>query len=102
MPTYSYICDACGHHFDRFQSVSDDPVDTCPNCGVQRVRRLIRGGSGLIFKGTGFYITDYARKSHSGGNGQPKTAKSDRKESPQTEKSTAATESKSSPSKDSD
>ena len=101
MPTYSYVCDTCGHHFDRFQSVSDDPVDICPNCGAQRVRRLIRGGTGLIFKGTGFYITDYARKSHSGGNGQPKTTKSDRKEDSRTEKSASKKESEST-SKDSD
>lgn len=62
MPTYSYACDACGHRFIRFQSINDEPVRECPDCGEEKVRRLISAGAGLIFKGTGFYLTDYARK----------------------------------------
>ena len=62
MPTYSYKCDACEQRFDRFQAMSDAPIQVCPHCGQSRVRRLITGGGGLIFKGSGFYITDYARK----------------------------------------
>lgn len=61
MPTYSYVCDACGHQFDRFQAMTDEPVKRCPSCGRKRIRRLIGAGAGLIFKGSGFYITDYAR-----------------------------------------
>ena len=62
MPTYSYACDACGHRFNRFQSINDAPIQECPDCGEEKVRRLISAGAGLIFKGTGFYLTDYARK----------------------------------------
>ncbi|MAD52246.1 MAG: zinc ribbon domain-containing protein [Candidatus Marinimicrobia bacterium] len=58
MPSYDYICKKCGHTFELFQSMSDSPRKTCPVCkGV--VRRLVSGGSGLIFKGSGFYLTDY-------------------------------------------
>ena len=57
MPTYEYECKKCGNTFDRFQSMSDDPVKICPSCGGE-VRRLINGGTGIIFKGTGFYIND--------------------------------------------
>ncbi len=58
MPTYDYICKKCRHTFELFQSMSDSPRKTCPVCkGV--VRRLVSGGSGLIFKGSGFYLTDY-------------------------------------------
>jgi len=57
MPTYEYECKSCGNIFDAFQSMSDEPLKTCPKCG-QAVRRLINGGSGVIFKGSGFYVTD--------------------------------------------
>ena len=63
MPTYSYECEACGHGFDMFQSMNDPNLTTCPQCHKERLRRLIGAGAGLIFKGSGFYITDYARKS---------------------------------------
>jgi putative FmdB family regulatory protein len=58
MPTYEYKCDSCGIEFERFQRISDDPITTCPECdgGVQR---LISTGGGLVFKGPGFYATDY-------------------------------------------
>lgn len=58
MPTYEYECEACGHAFERFQSMSDEPIRTCPECGGA-VRRLISAGGGLVFKGPGFYATDY-------------------------------------------
>jgi putative FmdB family regulatory protein len=58
MPTYEYVCRDCGHTFEKFQSITADPVDTCPVCSG-RVERLIGPGGGLIFKGSGFYITDY-------------------------------------------
>lgn len=61
MPTYEYECDACGHAFELLQSMSDRPVRKCPKCRKLRVRRLISGGAGVIFKGSGFYETDYKR-----------------------------------------
>ncbi|MFW6207936.1 MAG: FmdB family zinc ribbon protein [Spirochaetota bacterium] len=57
MPTYDYECKHCGHSFEHFQSMSDDPLAECPECGGV-LRRLIGGGSGIIFKGSGFHVTD--------------------------------------------
>jgi len=57
MPTYEYECKSCGHRFDCFQSIKDEPLKICPKCSKE-LRRLIYGGSGIIFKGNGFYITD--------------------------------------------
>jgi putative FmdB family regulatory protein len=60
MPTYEYQCQDCGYRFERFQMMNDEPIKTCPKCGL-RVRRLIGSGGGIIFKGTGFYATDYRK-----------------------------------------
>jgi putative FmdB family regulatory protein len=57
MPTYGYECKSCGYTFDVFQSMKDEPLKTCPQCGKE-IRRLINGGGGVIFKGSGFYVTD--------------------------------------------
>ena len=57
MPTYGYECNSCKHNFEVFQSMKDEPVKECPECG-KSVRRLINGGNGIIFKGNGFYVTD--------------------------------------------
>ena len=62
MPTYDYRCTACEHQFEAFQAMSADPLTECPVCG-DTVERLIGGGAGLVFKGSGFYITDYKNKS---------------------------------------
>ena len=59
MPTYEYRCDACGHAFELFHSITADPIRKCPKCKKLKVKRLIGTGAGLIFKGSGFYITDY-------------------------------------------
>ncbi len=59
MPTYEYLCSACGHKFEEFQTMSAKPTVICPKCKKRKVKRLISGGSGFIFKGSGFYITDY-------------------------------------------
>jgi putative FmdB family regulatory protein len=65
MPTYDYSCLKCGKDFEAFQSMKDAPLKVC-TCGKKgKVRRKIGGGAGLIFKGTGFYITDYKKKSGS-------------------------------------
>ncbi|HEU0016216.1 MAG TPA: zinc ribbon domain-containing protein [Longimicrobium sp.] len=58
MPTYEYRCPECGNEFEKFQSMSDEPVAPCPECGTNAQRRL-SGGAGFLFKGSGFYITDY-------------------------------------------
>ncbi|MCA9742631.1 MAG: zinc ribbon domain-containing protein [Deferribacteres bacterium] len=66
MPTYDYRCKTCGHQFEVFHSISAEPVQACPNCnGNGQVERLINGGIGLIFKGSGFYLTDYAKSNSS-------------------------------------
>jgi putative FmdB family regulatory protein len=57
MPTYDYKCTSCNLIFEHFQSMNDDPLSICPECGAE-VRRKIGGGSGLIFKGSGFYVND--------------------------------------------
>ena len=59
MPTYEYQCTACGHTFELFQSIKAAPIKKCPNCGKSKAKRLIGMGAGLLFKGSGFYITDY-------------------------------------------
>jgi putative FmdB family regulatory protein len=65
MPTYDYACAACGHRFERFESIHDDAAKACPKCGKKKARRRLGTGAGLIFKGSGFYTTDY-KKSSSG------------------------------------
>ena len=69
MPTYEYVCPKCGHEFELFQSMKDEPLKKCPKCKKTGVKRLIGGGAGLIFKGSGFYITDYKKKSGGGKEG---------------------------------
>jgi putative FmdB family regulatory protein len=68
MPTYEYVCAKCNHELEVFQSMKDAPLKKCPSCKRATLRRKIGGGAGLIFKGTGFYITDY--KKSSGGKGE--------------------------------
>ena len=60
MPTYAYRCPKCGHEYDKLQKISDDSPVSCPECGTKG-DRLITGGAGFVFKGSGFYITDYKR-----------------------------------------
>lgn len=61
MPTYEYQCSSCGHTFDLFQAITADTVAPCAKCG-EKAQRLISGGTGIIFKGSGFYVTDYKNK----------------------------------------
>lgn len=64
MPTYDYKCDACDHAWELFQSIKAEPEKKCPACNKKKARRLIGAGAGLIFKGSGFYLTDYRSKSY--------------------------------------
>ena len=64
MPTYEYVCSKCGHEFELFQSIKEEPKRTCPKC-KGRVKRLIGSGAGLLFKGSGFYLTDYRSEGYS-------------------------------------
>ena len=64
MPLYEYECESCHHRFERIQKFSDPPVDVCPNCGKQAVKKLLSSPA-IQFKGSGWYVTDYAKKSAS-------------------------------------
>src|SRR5262245_21648238 len=64
MPTYEYACDACKYEFEEFQSITAAPLKKCPKCGKPRLKRLIGTGGGVIFKGSGFYQTDYRSESY--------------------------------------
>lgn len=90
MPTYEYECTKCNHAFEAFQSITAEPLKRCPKCR-SKVKRLLGKGAGIIFKGTGFYETDYRRKTGSGSGSSSSSSSSDA-----STKST--TESKSTPS----
>ena len=64
MPTYDYLCEACNHEFELFQSIKDGAKRKCPECGRQKLRRLIGPGAAIVFKGSGFYQTDYRSESY--------------------------------------
>ncbi len=64
MPTYEYKCESCGYEFEQFQSITAKPIRKCPKCGRTSIRRLIGTGAGVIFKGPGFYATDYRTESY--------------------------------------
>ena len=67
MPTYDYRCAACGHAFEHFQSIRDPSLRKCPKCGKPKLERLIGAGAGVLFKGGGFYQTDYRSESYKAG-----------------------------------
>ncbi len=64
MPTYDYECDACGHEFELFQRITEDPLKKCPECKRNKLRRLFGTGAAVVFKGSGFYQTDYRSESY--------------------------------------
>jgi len=84
MPTYDYECDACQHAFEEFQSMMDKPLKKCPKCGKSKLRRLIGTGAAILFKGSGFYQTDYRSESYKS------AAKADAPKAAETPKTDAA------------
>ena len=92
MPTYDYKCSACGHAFEELQSFSDPPLTKCPKCKKKKLARLFGGGGAILFKGSGFYETDYRRAGQSNGDG--KAEKSEKAESSEAAKSETKTETK--------
>ena len=72
MPTYEYACQKCAHPLEQSQSMRADPLVRCPSCGKKSLKRLLGGGSGLIFKGSGCYITDYRKGGAPKGGGEGK------------------------------
>ncbi len=84
MPTYEYVCTKCGHELEAFQSMKDVPLTKCPACKKAALKRRIGGGAGLIFKGTGFYITDYKKS------GAKKEAAAEKASAPKTSDSKPA------------
>jgi putative FmdB family regulatory protein len=72
MPNYDYVCTACGGDFEFFQSMNDDPLTQCPTCEESSLKRKIGTGAGIIFKGTGFYETDYKKPKKDSSASEPK------------------------------
>lgn len=111
MPTYDYECDACGHSFELFQQISEDPKTKCPKCKKSKLRRLFGTGAALMFKGSGFYTTDYRSESYkkasaadkksvdSGSSSAESSAKSESKPAAKSEAKSEAKSKPSSPSK---
>ncbi len=89
MPTYDYVCDACDHKFELFQTITAEPEKKCPECGKRKLRRLIGAGAGFVFKGSGFYQTDYRSESYK------KKAEAENKSSSEASKSSSETKSES-------
>jgi putative FmdB family regulatory protein len=79
MPTYEYRCKSCGYEFEEFQTMSSDPLIMCPKCAKPALKRLMSSGVGLIFKGSGFYLTDYKKSNTSSSPGTKSESKSDSK-----------------------
>ena len=84
MPIYEYQCSNCGHHLEELQSISEPPLVKCPKCGENSLKKLIGSGGGLIFKGSGFYLTDYKNKTSVSNSAPPKKKTSEKKPDTQT------------------
>jgi putative FmdB family regulatory protein len=101
MPTYEYRCEACGHQFEHFQSISSPRLEVCPKCSKKKLNRLIGTGAGIIFKGSGFYATDYRSDSYNkakaadhGGSASSSSTSSASKSSSEAAKSKSKSDSK--------
>jgi len=103
MPTYDYECDACGHEFELFQGINDSHKKKCPECKKLKLRRLFGTGAAVMFKGDGFYQTDYRSESYKkGAEADRKSQESAKKESNKSAKSDSKSSSKSDSKKKSD
>ena len=94
MPTYDYECDACEHQWELFQKITDDPIDKCPQCKKKKARRLFGTGAAIVFKGSGFYQTDYRSESYKKGEKAASKSKSDSKNNKSDGKQEASSNSK--------
>lgn len=91
MPTYEYQCRECGHSFDEYQSITADPLVVCPKCGKHSLKRVMGTGGGLIFKGSGFYLTDYKKNGSSASTTPAKKEQPGEKKSTESKPSSAGT-----------
>ena len=94
MPTYDYECDACGHTFELFQSITEPVQKKCPKCGKLKLRRLFGTGAAVVFKGSGFYQTDYRSESYKKGAEKDKPASESKSDSKSESKSESKSDSK--------
>ncbi len=90
MPTYDYECDACGHEFELFQSITESVKRKCPECSKLKLRRLFGTGAAIVFKGSGFYETDYRSESYKKGEEKAKKAKDDASSDKKSDKKSGA------------
>ena len=81
MPTYDYRCDSCGHELELFQAITASPKKKCPDCGTLKLKRVIGAGAGILFKGSGFYETDYRSESYKKGAEEDKKSREESKSS---------------------
>ena len=101
MPTYDYVCDACGHEFELFQSMTDSVKRKCPKCTKNKLRRLIGAGAAIMFKGSGFYQTDYrsdSYKKHADADKPSSSSEGDKKSDAKTDTKTESKNEKATPS----
>lgn len=96
MPTYEYACQSCGHRFETFQSIKADPLSDCPSCEAAALRRVIGSGAGIIFKGSGFYQTDYRKETGKGEASDGASSENDKNENKAKPESTSSAKGESS------
>lgn len=102
MPTYDYLCEGCGYKFEKFQPITGNPLRKCPKCKELKLKRLIGSGAGVIFKGAGFYETDYRSKDYTDAKTKAESKPEDKsKDKPKTDTKSETTKSETKPRKNS-